>query len=157
MVRAALRPRERIVSTSAGLLSAVVPAYNEAESLPELHRELVAALDRLGRPWEILYVDDGSRDGTDRVIAASRGRRSARRAGCRCAATSASRRRSPPASALARGEWVATMDADLQDDPAELPRLIAALEGGLDLVSGWKQHRQDPIDQDRCRRGSSTR
>jgi glycosyltransferase involved in cell wall biosynthesis len=48
---------------------------------------------------------------------------------------------------LARGAWIVTLDADLQDDPAELPRLVAALEGGLDLVSGWKQHRQDPLSK----------
>ena len=49
-------------------VSVVIPAYNEAESLPELQRELAAALDALGRPWEVVYVDDGSRDGTDRAI-----------------------------------------------------------------------------------------
>jgi glycosyltransferase involved in cell wall biosynthesis len=125
-------------------ISAVVPAYNEAESLPVLHAELVAALERSGRTWEILYVDDGSRDGTDRAIAAL------------CEADrrvrSVSLRRNFGKSAalatgfkLARGEWVLTLDADLQDDPAELPKLAAALEGGLDLVSGWKQNRKDPI------------
>jgi glycosyltransferase involved in cell wall biosynthesis len=142
MVTGALRG-ERIVSASVGL-SAIVPSYNEAESLPELHRELVAALDQTGRTWEILYVDDGSRDGTDRVIADlcgpdSRVRGiSLRRNFGKSAALATGFR-------LARGEWVTTLDADLQDDPAELPRLIAALEGGLDLVSGWKQNRQDPV------------
>jgi glycosyltransferase involved in cell wall biosynthesis len=127
-------------------ITAVIPAYNEAESLPELVRELAAALDALRRPWEILIVDDGSRDGTDRVIAtlAAADRRvrgvSLRQNFGKSAALATAFR-------LARGAWVATLDGDLQDDPAELPRLAEALEQGLDLVSGWKQKRQDPISK----------
>src|SRR5438093_2468741 len=125
-------------------LSVVVPAYNEAESLPELHRELVTALEAMGRPWEVIYVDDGSRDGSDRVIAdlAAKDPRvrglSFRRNFGKSAALAVGFR-------MARGEWVATLDADLQDDPAELRKLTAALEGGLDLVSGWKHQRRDPV------------
>lgn len=125
-------------------LSVVVPAYNEAESLPELHRELVAALTALHMTWEILYVDDGSRDGTDRAIEAI------------CSADPRARgillsRNFGKSAALAtgfkavRGEFVCTMDADLQDDPNELPKLFAALEQGYDLVSGWKVKRLDPV------------
>jgi glycosyltransferase involved in cell wall biosynthesis len=127
-------------------ITAVIPAYNEAESLPELARELTAALDALGRPWEILIVDDGSRDGTDRAIAALaaadrrvRGVSLRQNFGKSAALATAFR--------LARGEWVVTLDGDLQDDPAELPRLVDALEQGLDLVSGWKQKRKDPISK----------
>ncbi len=127
-------------------LTAVVPAYNEAESLPELVRELSAALTALGRPWEILIVDDGSRDGTDRVVAALaaaeprvRGVSLRQNFGKSAALATGFR--------LARGAWVATLDADLQDDPAELPKLVEGLERGLDLVSGWKQKRQDPISK----------
>ena len=125
-------------------LSAVVPAYNEAESLPELHRELCAALDRLGMTWEILYIDDGSRDGTDRVIESlcaqeprARGVLLSRNFGKSAALATGFK--------LVRGEYVCTLDADLQDDPNELPKLFAALENGLDLVSGWKVKRLDPI------------
>jgi glycosyltransferase involved in cell wall biosynthesis len=124
-------------------ISAVIPVYDEAGSLPDLHAELVRALEGLGRSWEILYLDDGSRDGSDQVIAsfAERDPRvrglSFRRNFGKSAALAVGFR-------MARGEWVATLDADLQDDPGELPKLVAAIESGLDLVSGWKQNRQDP-------------
>ena len=125
-------------------ISVVVPAYNEAESLPELHRELVAVLGSLGHPWEIVYVDDGSRDGSDELLASLaagdprvRGAVLRRNFGKAAALATGFR--------LARGEWVVTLDADLQDDPAELPRLLDALGQGNDLVSGWKQDRQDPV------------
>ena len=132
--------------TGSPQISIVIPAYNEAESLPALHAELVAALEGLGRSWEIVYVDDGSRDGSEQALdrlAAADGRvRGAvlRRNFGKSAALATGFR-------IARGEWVATLDADLQDDPAELPRLIQALEGGYDLVSGWKQARQDPLSK----------
>lgn len=136
-------PRKRLVS-GPPRLSVVIPAYNEVESLPELHRELVATLEALGQPWEVLYVDDGSRDGSDRVIEEL------------CAKDDRVRglllhRNYGKSAALAtgfkevRGEYVCTMDADLQDDPSELPRLFTAIEGGLDLVSGWKVKRRDPF------------
>ena len=137
--------RERLVS-AAIRLSVLIPAFNESESLPVLHRELVQVLEKLGQPWEIVYVDDGSRDGTDRVIAGLA-------AGDRRVRGASLRRNFGKSAALAtgfrlvRGEWVATMDADLQDDPGELPRMIEALEGGLDLVSGWKRNRQDPLSK----------
>jgi len=125
-------------------LSAVVPLFNEVESLRELHAELARALDAVGRPWEIVYVDDGSRDGSDRVIAEL--------AAADPRVRGVSFRRNFGKSAglatgfrLARGELVVTLDADLQDDPSELPKLIAALDNGFDLVSGWKKQRHDPI------------
>lgn len=127
-------------------LSVVIPLYNEAESLPELHRELVSVLDAVGGTWEIVYIDDGSRDGSDEAIASLaaadsrvRGVSFRRNFGKSGALATGFR--------LARGEWVATLDADLQDDPAELPKLIQALESGYDLVSGWKQDRKDPISK----------
>jgi glycosyltransferase involved in cell wall biosynthesis len=134
---------ERALSTSPRV-SVLVPALNEAESIPVLHGEIVAVLTALGRTWEVLYVDDGSRDGTDEAIAAL--------AAADTRVRGVSLRRNFGKSAalatgfeLARGEWVVTMDADLQDDPAELPRLIEQLERGYDLVSGWKQDRKDPL------------
>jgi len=136
--------REERALSAAPHITVLVPAWNEAESIPALHREIVAVLETLGRPWEVLYVDDGSRDGTDEAIAAL--------AAADTRVRGVSLRRNFGKSAalatgfdLARGEWVVTMDADLQDDPAELPRLIEHLEHGYDLVSGWKKNRKDPI------------
>ncbi len=126
-------------------VTVLVPAFNEAESLPELCRELVPVLETQGGSWEILIVDDGSRDGTgaaiEKLAADPRVRGvSLRRNFGKSAALATGFR-------LARGEIVVTMDADLQDDPAELPRLVTALDQGLDLVSGWKQNRQDPASK----------
>lgn len=125
-------------------LSFVVPVYNEAESLETLYREIVAAGEASGHPFEILFVDDGSRDDTPGVL----NRLSDADARVRVASF---RRNFGKSAALAvafaqvRGRLVMTLDGDLQDDPAELPALRAALEErGLDLVSGWKATRRDP-------------
>lgn len=125
-------------------LSVVVPVYDEAESLRELHDQIVRAAGDVGMSFEVLYVDDGSRDGSDRVLAdlAAADPRvrvaSFRRNFGKSAALAV-------AFAAARGDYVLTLDADLQDDPAELPRLLQTLEeGGYDLVSGWKTKRRDP-------------
>lgn len=125
-------------------LSVVVPAYNEAESLPELCAELSRALTATGLRWEIVFVDDGSRDGTEEAIA----KLAAQEPRVRGVAL---RRNFGKSAALATGfrvasgERVFTMDADLQDDPSEIGKLMAKLDEGYDLVSGWKQSRQDPI------------
>lgn len=125
-------------------LSLVVPVFDEEESLRELHRQLSDVLATMPLDAEIIYVDDGSRDGTleeledihqhDRrvqVISFRRnfGKTAALLAGFRAA----------------RGGIVATLDGDLQDDPTELPRMLEAIVAGSDLVSGWKRVRHDPI------------
>src|SRR4051794_2868673 len=126
------------------MISVVVPLFNEAESLPTLHAELarVFADGSLG-PAEFVFVDDGSRDASwavVREIAARDGRVKALRL----------RRNFGKAAALTagfqvvRGEVVLTLDGDLQDDPAEIPRFVAKLAEGLDVVSGWKRRRFDP-------------
>ena len=125
------------------LLSVVIPVYNECESLTSLHAELVAVAVSHALDLQIIFVDDGSRDGswdlivqlarTDRRIEAIRFRRNFGKAAALLAGFRA-----------ARGELTITLDADLQDDPAEIPRFIAAVKGGLDVVSGWKKKRYDP-------------
>ncbi|HEU5117284.1 MAG TPA: glycosyltransferase family 2 protein [Isosphaeraceae bacterium] len=124
------------------MISVVIPVYNEKDSLETLHQELARVFDPLGEA-EFLFVDDGSRDGSWAVIERLagqdprvRGIRFRRNFG-KAAALSAG-------FAAVRGEIVFTMDADLQDDPAEVPRFLETLGEDLDVVSGWKKTRHDP-------------
>lgn len=124
-------------------LSAVIPVFCEAESLPALHAELVEVARDQGHELEIIFVDDGSTDGSWPVIerlaaedARVRGIRFRRNFG-KAAALSAGFKE-------ARGEFVFTLDADLQDDPREIPRFLAAMTDELDVISGWKKVRHDP-------------
>ncbi len=123
-------------------LSVVVPVFNEEESRPLLHPEIVAALEGRGEEFEILYVDDGSTDGSARILRSLAGsdrrvrRVSLRRNFGQTAALAAG-------FDLARGETVVTMDADLQNDPADIPALLARIREGFDIVSGWRRQRRD--------------
>lgn len=125
-------------------VSVIVPAWNEAESLKELVPAILAVLEEAGRTHEVLVVDDGSTDGTEEALRELSGSHSSFRA-------ISLRRNFGKSAALAtgfaecQGRYVVTMDADLQDDPAEIPGFLSDLEGGLDLVSGWKRKRRDPI------------
>jgi glycosyltransferase involved in cell wall biosynthesis len=125
------------------MVSVVIPVFDERDSLQALTDELLPVMHRLGTPFEVIFVDDGSRDGGDAVLAALAREHEAIRVvrlrsnfGKGAALTAGFRE--------ARGDVVITIDADLQDDPAEIPRLLAALDDGADLVSGWKQKRNDP-------------
>jgi glycosyltransferase involved in cell wall biosynthesis len=129
-----------------GMVSVVIPLYNEVENVGELHRELTRSLESLERPYEILMVDDGSRDGTlDRLLEIEaadprvRVLRLRRNFG-QTAAFSAG-------FDHARGEVVVTSDGDLQNDPADIPKLLARLDEGFDMVCGWRQQRQDPLSK----------
>ncbi|MCC6315710.1 MAG: glycosyltransferase family 2 protein [Thermomicrobiales bacterium] len=125
-------------------VSIVVPIYNEEGNLRELHRQIATEMGNLDLPFELIVVDDGSTDGgwallrdlaaTDSRLMAVRHRRNFGKA--RALATG---------FAVARHDLVVTMDGDLQDDPAELRRFVAAIDAGADLVSGWKQKRHDPL------------
>ena len=124
-------------------LSIVIPVYNEEESLAELHREIDAVSKANNYDLEIVFVDDGSKDRSWEVVeqlAAQdnrvRGIRFRRNFG-KAAALNAG-------FETAKGDIVLTMDADLQDDPNEIPEFLALMETGLDVVSGWKQVRHDP-------------
>jgi glycosyltransferase involved in cell wall biosynthesis len=125
-------------------LTVLVPAYDEAESLPELVERVSSECRRLELRFEIMIVDDGSTDGTDEVLSRLGGEHPELRAVHflrnygKSAALAAGFDR-------ARGDVIVTMDADLQDDPAEIENLLRALSQGLDLVSGWKQDRKDPF------------
>jgi glycosyltransferase involved in cell wall biosynthesis len=120
--------------------SVVISAYNEAESVEELYEEVISVLEPLGETFEILFVDDGSTDGTSERLAELERRdrrvrliRFVRNFGKSAAYSAAFR--------AAQGEVVVTLDADLQDDPAETPKLLAKLDAGNDLVVGWKMQR----------------
>jgi len=122
-------------------ISVVIPAYNEAESLPILLAELRHVLAATGRTWEIVLVDDGSTDGTAERIRAE----AAAEPRIRPVLLAANAGQSAALAAgfvRMRGRVVVTLDADLQNDPADLPRLLAALEDA-DVVSGIRTDRQD--------------
>ena len=128
------------------MISVVIPVHDEERSVALLYDELGSALDPLGREWEAIFVDDGSTDGTFSALT----RLHDAAANVRVVRL---RRNFGKATALAtgfaqaRGEVVVTMDGDLQDDPAEIPKLLAKLDEGFDLVSGWKTHRRDPLSR----------
>lgn len=124
-------------------LSVVIPLYNEEPNVAELHRELTAALGAWGRPYELLFIDDGSTDGTFRILRELQ-------AGDPCTRVVALRRNFGQTAAFAagfahaRGRMIATADGDLQNDPRDLPRMVDMLEDGYDIVCGWRRARRDP-------------
>jgi glycosyltransferase involved in cell wall biosynthesis len=124
------------------VISVVVPVHDEDRSVELLYDELASALDPLARPWEAVFVDDGSTDGSFAALTRLNDRAPnvrvvrLRRNFGKSAALAAGFRHST-------GDVVVTIDADLQDDPSEIPRLLAKLDEGFDLVSGWKAQRRD--------------
>jgi len=126
------------------VISVVVPIQNEERTIALLYEELQAALDPGGTEWEAVYVDDGSTDGSFAALTRLH-------AGTSNVRVVRLRRNFGKAAALAAGfahaggDTVITIDGDLQDDASEIPRLLAKLEEGFDLVSGWKAARRDPF------------
>ncbi len=125
-------------------LTVVIPFLNEEESLGELHHRLAAVLAESELSFELLFIDDGSSDSSYSIV------QNLRQQDAHVRLISFRRNQGKSAAlevgfSQARGKMVVTMDADLQDDPAEIPHLIAKLDEGFDLVSGWKQVRHDPI------------
>lgn len=126
------------------VVSIIIPLYNEEESLRELAQKIVGVMTGMRTPYEMIFVDDGSTDGSfqvlkelheqNRAVKAIRFRRNFGKS----AALSVGFRE-------ARGKFVVTMDADLQDDPEEIPGLLQTMDDRYDLVSGWKKKRHDPI------------
>jgi glycosyltransferase involved in cell wall biosynthesis len=126
------------------VISVVVPLFNEERSLETLYREIADALEQQGQPYEVIFVDDGSTDGslaalgqlhseTTNVVVVHLRRNFGKSAALQAGFLEA------------RGDTVVTIDADLQDDPSEIPQLLAKLDEGFDLVSGWKTRRNDPV------------
>jgi glycosyltransferase involved in cell wall biosynthesis len=131
-------------SPSAPGLSVVVPIYNERENVAPLHEALTHSLQLLGRSYEIVLVDDGSTDGTRDVLRELAARDPHlrlvvfRRNYGQTAAMAAGFR-------AAHGRTIVSMDGDLQNDPADIGRLVEKLEEGFDVVCGWRRHRQDRV------------
>jgi glycosyltransferase involved in cell wall biosynthesis len=125
-------------------LSIVIPLYNEENSLPDLLDQIVGALKGFNNSFEICFIDDGSTDNSLQMLKSLRQKYpvikivSFRKNYGKSAALSEGFK-------MATGDLIITMDADLQDDPGEIPNLIKKINTGFDLVSGWKKRRNDPI------------
>jgi glycosyltransferase involved in cell wall biosynthesis len=123
-------------------ISVVVPLYDEQDNVEPLHEAVTIHLSSIGRPYELVLVDDGSRDATFERAAAIAARDphvrviKLRRNYGQTAALAAG-------LGQARGKIIVTMDGDLQNDPADVPRLLALIDNGFDLVIGWRRHRHD--------------
>jgi glycosyltransferase involved in cell wall biosynthesis len=123
-------------------ISLVIPVYNEKESLPELYEQLGRVCPGLGEPYEIIFVDDGSTDGSFETLMRLR-------AGDRRVRIIRFRRNFGQTAALAagfdhaQGQVIVTLDADLQNDPADIAALLGKIDAGYDIVSGWRKDRKD--------------
>lgn len=125
-------------------LSLLIPLYNEEENLEPLLERVSSVMDGLGRSYEVVLVDDGSTDATPDMLR----REAARRPHLRVVLF---RRNAGQTAALAasiehaRGDILIPLDGDLQNDPADIPKLLQKLEEGYDVASGWRRHRRDPF------------
>jgi glycosyltransferase involved in cell wall biosynthesis len=124
------------------MISVTVPVYNEAESLPILVERVTGVLGQIGRPWELIFINDGSQDGSEEVLD--------RLAEGNAAVKVVHFRRNYGQTAammagfdFARGDIIIPMDGDLQNDPSDIPKMLAKLEEGFDVCSGWRKDRQD--------------
>jgi glycosyltransferase involved in cell wall biosynthesis len=139
-------PDDRLPEAQRTDLSMVIPIYNEVESIPKLYAALGPVLDAQRCVYEMVFVDDGSTDGSFKELLALHSNDPHVR-------VIQFRRNFGKTAALVagfdhcRGEVIITMDADLQDDPAEIPNFLNKLAEGYDLVSGWKKDRQDPLNK----------
>lgn len=135
-------------------VSIVVPMYDEAENVEPLHKEIIETLTKLGKSFEIIFVIDGLKSASDKTLEKAKhlsplkivllrknsGQTSAMNAGFNAA----------------RGDVIITMDGDLQNDPADIPKLLDALENeNLDVVSGWRKNRKDPFSKRFVSRGAN--
>ena len=130
------------IDASPAQLSVVIPVFNETESVEFLHRRLSETLAALGKSYEVIYVDDGSTDGSDKKLG------ELYRNDPRVTVIRFNRNYGQHAAVIAgfersQGDIVVTLDADLQNPPEEIPKLLTKLEEGYDVVGGWREGRQD--------------
>ncbi len=126
-------------------VSVVVPVYNEEGNLPELLRRLGAVMDATGQPYELVFVDDGSRDGTLEILKAAARERPDRIRVLELARNFGQHQAILAAFEQVSGDVVVTLDADLQNPPEEIPKLLAKIDEGFDVVGGVRQSRQDSL------------
>ncbi len=141
---ATVRPPDDDQRAASGTISIVIPVYNEVQNIGSLVSSVHFALRLLGREYQILVVDDGSTDGTRdllRRLAADDLRLRAVLLRKNCGQTAAM----SAGFALARGDVFVTLDGDLQNDPADIPRLLVEIENGYDIVCGWRRRRHDAV------------
>jgi hypothetical protein len=135
---------ERPAAEPVPALSIVVPVYNEEESVEPMHRAIAAALEPEGLDFELLFVDDGSRDGTfARCVGLAE--RDGRVRVVKLRRNAGQTQAMVTGIEHARGRVLVTMDGDLQNDPADIPAFLAKIEEGFDLVVGWRHRRKDPF------------
>ena len=126
--------------------SVIIPLLDEAESLKELHKRLTENISGLSQKYEIIFIDDGSTDNSFDILKSIKENDNKVR-------IFKFQKNYGKSAALelgfneAKGDIVITMDADLQDDPSEIPKLIAKLKEGYDVISGWKKDRKDPLNK----------
>jgi glycosyltransferase involved in cell wall biosynthesis len=125
------------------MISIIVPIFNEQENIPILYEKLVAVMEAENRPFEILFINDGSGDDSERVLDETAQKDD------RCKIIHFSRNLGQTSALMAgvdyaKGEIIVPIDADLQNDPEDIPLLLQKLEEGSDVVSGWRQKRKDP-------------
>jgi len=125
-------------------LSIVIPIRNEAENIPRLYEELTTSLERFGRSYELLAIEDGSTDDSFALLAALQ-TRDARLRVIRFRRNFGQTAAFAAGFAHATGRYVVTTDADLQNDPADIPTMVERLEQGYDIVCGWRKARKDPF------------
>ena len=126
-------------------ISVVIPVFNELDSLPTLVEELIKNLNSYSE-WEVVFIDDGSSDGSTEFIS----RLSKDNSNFKLIQFYRNYGKSAALSEgfkISKGEYIITMDADLQDDPSEIKNLVSELDEGWDLVSGWKKNRLDPLNK----------
>jgi glycosyltransferase involved in cell wall biosynthesis len=135
---------ERFAMNDDIYLSLVIPCYNEEENVPTLLARVEASLDTLGKAYEVILIDDGSTDRTPQLLADARATRPWLRV-LRMARNAGQSAGFEAGFAAARGRYIGTIDADLQNDPEEVPRLVTMLEAmpDCDMITGWRKDRQD--------------
>jgi glycosyltransferase involved in cell wall biosynthesis len=125
-------------------LSLVIPVFNEEENLEPLHRELAQVCDGLGASCEIIFIDDGSRDGSFAVLGGLR-KKDRRVKVLRLRKNFGQTAALSAGFDYARGDVIVTLDADQQNDPRDIPRLLAKISEGYDIVNGWRRKRKDKL------------